>query len=393
MQDKMTSRERVHAAARGLPVDRVPVFFWINAHAGCRLMARYRPGRSRGVTRLARFLRNRFERPGDQENPENWRFLPLLFDVHSFNWANEYGLALGGDMVLVSFATPWRYAGYSYREGHIRVKDFYGVGRAVGGGIYPDAVEPVIKDVNDLKYYLLPDPNNDRLYGVFRKFRQRNPEACIAAEVWGVQDFTATSMLGMERFMLFLYDHPEEMKGFLKRWTDFNIVVARKSVEAGADIVYIEDDYGSNDRPLISMKMWKEFTYPGLKRLVDAAHEAGALVCLHSCGYQEPFLEHYVEIGIDMLQPFQPGAGNKFAPAFEKYGNRLAFITGIDILKGESMTSAELSREIRDNYRLAAGKGRFVLGTTHEIQHTMPLENAKAIFNTVRGIQEGRPGG
>ncbi|MCX5867064.1 MAG: hypothetical protein NT009_06200 [Proteobacteria bacterium] len=387
----MTSRERVHAAARGLPVDRVPVFFWINAHAGCRLMASYRPGRSRGVTRLARFLWNRFERPGDQEIPEIWRFLPLLFDVHSFNWANEYGLALGGDMVLVSFATPWRYARYSYREGHLRVKDLYGVGRALGGGIYPDAVEPVIKDVNDLRNYRPPDIRDDRLYRVFRKYRKRHPEASIAAEVWGVQDFTATSMLGMERFMLFLYDHPEEMKGFLERWTDFNVTVAQKSVEAGADIVYIEDDYGSNDRPLISMKMWREFTYPGLKRLVEAAHEAGALACLHSCGFQAPFLEHYAELGIDMLQSFQPGAGNDFAPAFEKYGNRFAFVTGIDTQRGESLPPAELRREIRENYRRAAGKGRFILGTTHEIQYTMPRENIQAIFDTVHEIQEGRP--
>lgn len=388
VQDRMTSRERVLAASRGLAVDRVPVFYWINAHAGCRLMARWCPGRSRVVTGLARFLWNRFEKPDGREIPEIWRFLPLLFDVHSFNWANEYGLELGGDMMLVSFATPWRYARYSYREGHLRVKDIYGVGRALGGGIYPDAVEPVVRDVNDLRNYRLPDPGDDRLYGVFRKCRKNHPEACIAAEVWGVQDFTATSMLGMERFMLFLYDHPTEMKEFLKKWVDFNIIVARKSVAAGADVVFIEDDYGANQRPLISMKMWKEFTCPGLKRLVDAAHEGGALVCLHSCGFQGPFLEHYAELGIDMLQSFQPWAGNDFASAFEKYGNRLAFVTGIDTQRGDLMAPADLSREIRENYHLAAGKGRFILGTTHEIQHTMPLENAKAIFDTVRELQK-----
>jgi len=32
-------------------------------------------------------------------------------------------------------------------------------------------------------------------------------------------------------------------------------------VKAGADVVLIYDDYGYTDRPLISMKMWKEFTY------------------------------------------------------------------------------------------------------------------------------------
>jgi len=41
----MTSRERVHAAVAGKSVDRVPVFLWIEAHTGARLMARHRPSR------------------------------------------------------------------------------------------------------------------------------------------------------------------------------------------------------------------------------------------------------------------------------------------------------------------------------------------------------------
>jgi len=38
----MTPKERIHAAARGLPADRVPVFYWIEAHTGCRLMAEFK---------------------------------------------------------------------------------------------------------------------------------------------------------------------------------------------------------------------------------------------------------------------------------------------------------------------------------------------------------------
>ncbi len=41
--DGMTSRERVQATVRGLPVDRVPLMTWLNPHTACRMMAEIRP--------------------------------------------------------------------------------------------------------------------------------------------------------------------------------------------------------------------------------------------------------------------------------------------------------------------------------------------------------------
>jgi uroporphyrinogen decarboxylase len=383
---EMTSRERIQAAARGLPLDRVPVFFWINAHAGARLMARFRPSRHPSWNALARLAWSRFDRP---DPAELWRLLPLAFDVHTFNFANAYGLELGSDMVLASYATPWSYTKIYREGGRFLMRDLYGVTRALGHGIYPDMIAPAITDVRGLKDYSFPDPSDPRLYNVFRRLRAAWPGASIAAEVWGSQDFVSTSLIGMERFMMWLVDYPDEIKAFMRRWSDHHIQVLRNSVKAGADVVFIEDDYGYDNRPLISMTMWKEFTYPELRRLIDAAHEAGALAVLHSCGYQMPFLEHYAAAGLDMLQSFQPQAGNDFKSAYEQYGGRLAFITGIDIQRGESMSADELKQEIIANYRLAGKKGRHVLATTHEIQHTMPEANVRAIFDTVAAIQRG----
>lgn len=387
--EQMSSRERVHATIRGLPVDRVPVFFWINAHAGCKLIAEYKHSKHLWWNLLARFLWSRFRKGGYQQAKEIWRFFPLYFDVHSYNYANVFSLELGSDILLASFASPRNYSKYTFKNGHFVIRDMFGVRRGLGSGIYPDMVEPAIKHVTDIRNYRFPDPNDDRLYTIFRKYRKTYPDVSIAAEVWGVQGFTATSLFGMEKFMTSLIDYPEEMKDFFKRCADFYINVAWRSVKAGADMVFIEDDYGYNNRPLISMKMWKEFTYPQLKRQVDAAHEAGALVALHSCGYQMPFLEHYVEIGLDMLQALQPKAGNDFKEAYGKFGDKLTFITGIDIQRGESMTPEALKKEIIDNYRIAGRKGRHILGTTHEVQYTMPDENIRVIFDTVREIQAG----
>lgn len=385
---KMTSLERIHAAAKGLPVDRAPVFIWLNAHTGAKLMADSIPSKNRSWNFIAKFLWNRF-RAKEFYAKELWRLSPLIFDIHMFNWANLYSVELGSDMFMAAHGTPWRYAKFSLKNGSIRIRDIFGVTRCMGG-IYPDMMEPPIKTVKDLVHYQFPDVDNPKLFEPFRKFRGQFPDVSIAPEIWGPQDFTATSMMGMERFMVFLYDYPEEMKSFLKKWTDGQIAIIRKSVEAGADLVAIYDDYGYDNSPIMSPVMWKEFIFPELHRLVDAAHEAGALVMLHSCGYQMPFLDSYVEAGIDILQSFQPMAGNNFEKAYTQYGDRLCFMTGIDIQRGEFLTREEYKMEIIQNYRIGRSKNRFVLGTTHEIQYTMPDANLATIFETIKEIQDGR---
>jgi uroporphyrinogen decarboxylase len=126
--------------------------------------------------------------------------------------------------------------------------------------------------------------------------------------------------------------------------------------------------------------------------MVRAAHESGLPFMLHSCGYQMPFLEHYVTAGVDALQSFQPKAGNDFETAYERYGDRLAFATGIDIQRGEWMTPQELRDDMLRCYEIGRGKGRHILSMTHMMQYTMPPENVQAILETVTEIQTGRHG-
>ena len=126
-----------------------------------------------------------------------------------------------------------------------------------------------------------------------------------------------------------------------------------------------------------------------MRRLGDAVHEAGALALMHSCGYQMPFLPSYAEAGIDMLQSFQPKAGNDFEAAYREFGDKFTFITGIDIQQGESMSPDELKEDILGSYRIGGRKGGHILGTTHEMQYTMPLPNVRAIFDTTAEIGDG----
>jgi uroporphyrinogen-III decarboxylase len=381
----MTSRERVLAAVTGQPVDRTPVMVWLNPHMTCRLTAEYRSGERWLPNFAATRLWRRFDRKGRTEAGEITRMLPLLLEAYG---NSHYALDLGADIALLSpeFASPSGMLGGIRREdGKLRIDGPFGLVYGVGG-IYAEVVEHPVDDARSLSRLELP-PLKPSTFAGIRRFRRAHPDACIMVEAFSFQQVVRDFIMETSRYMMALYDEPKAIQAFHDRLADWIVEIIRRIADAGADLVFLQDDYGTGGRPLISMQMWKRFVYPYLVRFVDAAHEAGVPFVLHSCGYQMPFLEHYVAAGVDALQSFQPKAGNDLETAYAEYGDDLTFITGIDIQRGESMTPEALREEILHNVRIGRATDRFILGTTHMMQVTMPMSNVRAIFDTIREIQ------
>ena len=381
----MTSRERVNAAMIGLPQDRVPVFYWINPHAAAKLMTTYQPARNKttqflGVNLWKWFSKRKF-RGGDLS-----RALPISLDGYG---NTEYVVELGGDVALLSISDAYYIQKMYYKNGRLKILDLFGNIRGIGG-IYADVTEPVIKSLEELKTYQFPDFMEEKGLAPFKKFRKSHQDVFILGTSFGVQDLFITQLWNMQDALMAMIDHPAEVKAFQQRMADWAVDLAVRNLHAGADGILIYDDYGYTKRTMISVEMWKEFTLSHLGRIVAAIHEEGGVAMLHSCGYQMPLLPYYPGIELDPLQTFQPKAGNELDVAYPQYGDKLTFVTGIDIQLGELMSPAQMKADIIKNYEIGKTKNRFILVTTHELQFTMPDENMKTIFATVGEIQNGK---
>jgi uroporphyrinogen-III decarboxylase len=381
---KMTSRERVIAAMKGRPQDRVPVFYWINPHAAGKLMSTLQPARDKTAHFMGTNLWKWFAKKGF-EGSDLQRGLPLLLDSYA---NSEYVLELGGDIALLSVSDDSAVKKTYFEKGKLKVLDGWGNIRGIGG-IYADVTIPAIQSLEDLEKYQFQPFHDEKGVAKVKKYRAAHPDTFMMGASFGVQDLFFTQLWTMQDAMLALVDHPKEVKAFQKRMAEWDIDLAVCNLRAGADGVLIYEDYGYTNRTMISVEMWKEFTFPHLKRIISAIHEEGGLAMLHSCGYQMPLLPYYVEAGLDALQTFQPKAGNDFQEAYSIYGDQLTFSTGIDIQLGELMTPEELRHDITIRYHIGKAKNRFILGTTHELQFTMPVENMRMIFKTVQEIQQG----
>jgi uroporphyrinogen decarboxylase len=154
-------------------------------------------------------------------------------------------------------------------------------------------------------------------------------------------------------------------------------------------VVVFGDDYADKNATLMSPKHFKEFILPGLKRCVDAAHEAGAYVIKHTDGNIMGILDMIIETGIDGLNPLEPVAGMDIGLLKEKYGNRVCLVGNIDC--GYLLSQApveEVRRVTRETILKAKPGGGFMLSSSNSIHSSVRPENFMAMIETWRQYRD-----
>jgi uroporphyrinogen decarboxylase len=113
----------------------------------------------------------------------------------------------------------------------------------------------------------------------------------------------------------------------------------------------------------------EDLVFPYHRALVDVFHARGLPVVLHSCGSQRELLPLVVEAGFDALNPMERKAlGNDPFTFAERWGDRIAFIGGLDARVLESNDKALIVRETGAYIDGMKARGaRLVFATDHSI--------------------------
>lgn len=157
------------------------------------------------------------------------------------------------------------------------------------------------------------------------------------------------SLMGVENTLCALLEEPEACAEFFEAVADFKIKYIQKMAQYfPIDIVRMTDDYGTSHGPFMSVPTWRALIKPQLKRIVDACHELGIIYRQHTDGVTIPFMDDFVEIGIDAVDPWQ--ACNKDIRACKvKYQDKIVFVNGFDnqgFLDKSGITEEEMEAEI-----------------------------------------------
>jgi uroporphyrinogen decarboxylase len=76
------------------------------------------------------------------------------------------------------------------------------------------------------------------------------------------------------------------------------------------EFAMLGDDLGTQLAPLIGPQMVEEFLVPEYERLFGLYRQRGVLIWFHSCGYIEPFLDLFMRLGVNVLNPVQATAND-----------------------------------------------------------------------------------
>lgn len=135
---------------------------------------------------------------------------------------------------------------------------------------------------------------------------------------------------GLEDTWVDILAAPAELGRLIDVLVDMNLYAVDRFARAGADGYMWPDDWGLQDRLMISPQSWRDIWKPRYARVYRAAHEAGLLTFLHSCGDITAILDDLIEIGLDVIQMDQQ-ENMGLDRLGQRFGGRITFWCPVDI--------------------------------------------------------------
>ena len=264
-------------------------------------------------------------------------------------------------------------------------RDKWGVIRAFGPESTPAPVEGPIKTPEDLKTYQPPDPTADDVLGAIPQIVERYKGQKAITAICRDAFFNPAFLRDTQQFLIDMIERPSFVHELIDVALSYDIPAMVRMVQAGVDVVVFGDDYADKNSTLMSPKHFQEFILPGLKRCVDAAHDAGALVVKHTDGNIMGIIDMIIDTGIDALNPLEPQAGMDIGLIKQKYADRIAIVGNIDCGYLLSQAPTEEVRQVtRHTIEIAKPGGGYCLSSSNSIHSSVKPENLLAMVETLR---------
>jgi len=197
------------------------------------------------------------------------------------------------------------------------------------------AKEYPIKNIAQHLDFQFPDLNNPEYYQKYKDAIEKNNNSDNPKYVLGVLGFSSLNegihnIIGLEKMFLSYYENPKVLKELIQRFSEKQRESIKLMAEIGCDGIMAYDDWGLQNRLMISLELIEEFFLPFYQQNWQLAHKFGLDIWLHSCGYIIDLLPHFIDARLNVIQMDQQeniGLEN----LSEKVGGRLAFWCPVDI--------------------------------------------------------------
>jgi uroporphyrinogen decarboxylase len=245
-------------------------------------------------------------------------------------------------------------------------------------GVIGEVKDPPLADLTALHRFRPPDEILDEA-----DFSRVNA-SCAATDKFvkagtTIRPFERMQFLrGTENLMMDLAWGIREVYQLRDMVHDFFLRELSLWLKTDVDGISFMDDWGSQERLLISPSLWREFFKPLYADYCQLIHSAGKFAFFHSDGYIMEIIPDLIEIGVDALN------SQLFCMSIEEIGRRfrgqITFWGEIDRQKVLPFGTVENVRKAVWRVRRALDDGRGGVIAECEWGIGVPRENIEAVF-------------
>lgn len=339
----MNSKQRVQAALRREPVDRVPIFMWFHPQT---------------AQRLAALLE-----------------IPVEF----------VGEAMGDDIRMTWVNNNYAMEGIVHEnDGQSHVDD-WGIEWTRQDGFNQITRSP-LEEADDERVlaYGFPEKRIEFLLGLMEGVAAQGDRYFIGCDVSPCVFEMWWRLRGMEKTFLELALNPELTREMFGRCAKFAIRLSELACQRfDLDWLWIGDDAGGQNGMMMSPDTWRNLVKPLLQENIQVAKLHGIWAAFHSCGAIRPIIGDLVEIGIDVLNPIQCNcSGMDPLELKSEFGDKLAFMGGVDtqgvLPNGTAIEVRQTTERLIES--MTAGGGGYILAASHTVPPETPDENIFAMY-------------
>jgi len=248
---------------------------------------------------------------------------------------------------------------------------------------YPHIDECRLNNIHDWKYLSIPDPEKDgRMPVIIEACRILKDEVGEETAVVGTLQGPMTlagQLLGIEKLIYCIADHPEEFWNLLDFTTRVMVIFGKALINAGIHVIHIFDP--SSSCSVINRAVFSEYILPHLKQALKEYKDSGNPICwLNITGQTEPILDLFPETGadlfnIDYLVPIS--IAMKKLPRHCINGNIKPF-------NFISCEAKDIRREARDLLKETQFRKGFILSPGCEVPLESKINNVEAMMKAVK---------
>jgi uroporphyrinogen decarboxylase len=237
------------------------------------------------------------------------------------------------------------------------------------GMTWADEDDGLIRNINDLENYDWMEPDKED-YSVFSDAKKI---------------FTATWMLmSFNNFCISTIENPGLVKKVFSKVGQIQFEVFSKIIEfetVGAFAAV--DDIAYTEGLMISADILRENVFPWYKKMGQICKKKNVPFIYHSDGRIWEIIDDLLECGFNAIHPIEPKAMS-IKEVQDKYEDRLCLLGNIEMDTLIRGTDKDVEKLVLNNLKNIARSGFYACGSSNTITSPMPVENVRAMVDTVR---------